>query len=743
MLQIIKNRWKKSGHKPIEHKQGQIDPHRSELYRTLASSSPAGVYIAQNRKFQFANPQLQKYTGFSQDELLGMSPLMLIYPEDREMVRENAIKMLKGERSSAYEFRIITRGRKVRWFMETVTSIQHGGKRAALGNCIDITELREAKNRLADLEALESSVLDAIPASVLVLRNRRIIFASDGVEATFGWKSEELIGKTTQVLYQTKEEYEEAMKRASSVLEQRTIFIEELPCRRKDGRDMTCLVKSFRIGGNPKENKVLATFEDISERKKMDEEAQEQGHNLNNRIKELNCLYTISKLIKEQDISVEEISKGIISLIPLACKYPEATCARLIWEGQEFKTGNYEETTQKLVRDIIVGGKQIGSLEVGCLREGPENSPELSLGEDINLINTIAAQLGEIIRYKRVQEMLRSSEANLRNIIAMNADGMIVLDKKGIMRFVNPAALGLFGRKAEQLLGESFGYPVVAGEKTEVDIVHKGGEAITAEMRMVEIDWDGESACLASLRDITERRQIEQMKTDFVLLVSNQLKNPMAEIKGHIEKMLTGLAGDLTAKQKQYLEKMQETCSRSYRLISSLLDVSKIERGVIPVDIQPVKLEEVVDLALQEYAEKMEKKGLALNLEKMDSELIVLADKDKMVEVLSNVIDNAVKFTDEGLITIKMKKESGFGIVEVADTGKGISQDLLDKLFETKQFFAGSLSSESGLGLGLHLARNFMELQHGDISTNSINGKGSSVVLKIPLAKYEVPLPKE
>jgi len=736
------NWLKRFGDKPIEHKQGQMERHIAELYKTIVSSSSACIYITQNKRFQFANPQFQKYTGFSQDELLGMDPLMLIYPEDRGMTRENAIKMLKGELSIAYEFRIITRRRQIRWIMETVTSIQHNGKRAVLGACIDITELKEAKKRLEELEALDSSILDAIPVSFLVLRNRRIIFASDDVEAAFGWKPEELIGKTTQMLYQTKEEYEEAMKRTSSVLEQRTIFIEELPCRRKDGREITCLVKSSRIGGNSKGNKVLATFEDISERKKMDEEAQEQRHELNRRIKELNCLYTISNLIKEQDISIEEISKSIISIIPLSFKYPEATCARLIVEGQEFKTGNYEETIQKQVRDIIVGGKQIGTLEVGCLREGPENSPEPFLGEEINLINTLAAQLREIISYRRTQELLRSSETNLHHIISRNADGMTVVDSNGILTFINPAAEALFGRKAEQLLGKSFGYPVVAGEKTEVDIVRKGGEVVAAEMRTVEIEWDGYSACLASLRDITKRKQIEQKKTDFVSIVSYQLKNPVAEIKGYIGKMLMGLAGDLTAKQKQYLEEMQEISSRSYRIISGLLDVSRIERGVISVDIQPVKLEELVDLALKEYAEKMEEKGLVLNLEGMDSEIIVLADKDKMIEVLSNVIDNTVKSTDEGLITMKMKKESGFGIVEVADSGKGIFQDLPDKLLNTKQNVDGVLPSENNLGVGLYIAKNFMELQHGDISASSINGKGSSVILKIPLAQYEVPLAK-
>ena len=161
--------WKKFGHKATKPKQGQMELQTVELYKTPVSSSSVGIYVVQNRKFKFVNLQFQKYTRYSEDELLGMGPLGIVYPEDRGVVRENAVKMLKGDRFSPYEFRIISRGRRVRWIMERVTSIQCGGERVVLGNCIDITEQREALNRLGELEALEHSILDAIPYPVLVL----------------------------------------------------------------------------------------------------------------------------------------------------------------------------------------------------------------------------------------------------------------------------------------------------------------------------------------------------------------------------------------------------------------------------------------------------------------------------------------------------------------------------------------------------------------------------------------------
>ncbi len=121
-----------------------------EQYRTLANSSPVGVYIVQDGKFCFVNPEFQKYTGFSEDELLKMEPLELVYPEDREKARQNAMQMLKGNRFSPYEFRVTRQGGEIHWAMETVTSIYYKEKRATLGNFMDITERKQMERQLQE-----------------------------------------------------------------------------------------------------------------------------------------------------------------------------------------------------------------------------------------------------------------------------------------------------------------------------------------------------------------------------------------------------------------------------------------------------------------------------------------------------------------------------------------------------------------------------------------------------------------
>jgi PAS domain S-box-containing protein len=251
-----------------------------ELYRTLVESSYASVYVVQGGMFQFVNPRFAEDTGYTEGEMLGMESVMLIHPDDRRIARQNAIRMLKGDRITPYEFRIINKDGSVRWILETVRSIRYKGERAVLGNSMEITARREAREKLEELQALQSSILDALPVALMGMRERRIIFANRATETVFGWKPWELVGKSTRVLYRNDEEYEEIGTHFYSVLEKQRTHSEEFPCRHKDGRDMICLVSTSIIGGSLQEKGIVATYEDISEHKKAEEALKESEERL-------------------------------------------------------------------------------------------------------------------------------------------------------------------------------------------------------------------------------------------------------------------------------------------------------------------------------------------------------------------------------------------------------------------------------------------------------------------------------
>ena len=358
------------------------------------------------------------------------------------------------------------------------------------------------------------------------------------------------------------------------------------------------------------------------------------------------------------------------------------------------------------------------------------------------------------LSYRRWREAAQK-QVELENIIdSISPDLLIVVNSDKNIIMCNTSVKRMFGYEVDEVINQKtdvlyFDTQSNPGQRHQLfdtfkkegfDVVLATGkkkDGTTMPLEIISGNLHGRGGVVALLRDITERKQIEQMKNDFIALVSHQLRTPAALIRGYIDNMLAGLTGDLRVKQREYLQEIRGICSKNYRLISDLLNVSRIERGVITVDMQPIKLSEVVGLAVRDHHQSIEKKGIVLTLEGMDNEIIVLADTGKMSEALSNILDNAVKFTNEGSIAIKTKSENGFGIVEVVDTGKGIPDDSLNKLFTKDQVLSGDPNPQSGAGLGLYIAKKFMKLQYGDISVTSIEDKGSNFSLKIPLAKVQ------
>lgn len=260
-----------------------FEPSEEELYTTLANNLQIGVYIIQDGKFQLCNRHIQEYTGYTETEMSGIDPSSLIYPEDKKAVTRNAASMLKGMRVSPYRYRLITKQGQIKWIVETVTPIIFKRKRAVLGNSMDITEQKEAKENLREMDALKASILDAIPQATVGLQNRTINFANAAVEEVFGWRPEDLIGKSVTLFYRNEKEAEEIGRYFYTTLEHRRTFVAEFKCRHKDGRDMLCRMRSSRIGDRlTKERRIVITYEDITEQRRAEEELANSREQLRN-----------------------------------------------------------------------------------------------------------------------------------------------------------------------------------------------------------------------------------------------------------------------------------------------------------------------------------------------------------------------------------------------------------------------------------------------------------------------------
>ena len=263
---------------------GKDSKELSMVLSTLRFGTPEAsydsVYVVQNGKFRYVNPQFAAVGEYTEKEMLGMESVSLIHPEDRQKAKENALKMLKGESTSPYQFRMIAKGGSVRWIQETVHAITYKGTRAVLGNSMDITAQKEAAEKLQEFQAMQNALLDALPIAVTGMQARRIVLANHAVEAVFGWKPEELIGRSTRVLYRSAEDYEQIGKSVYRALKKQRTFKTEFPCRRKGGKNIICMVSVARIGESLQDERIIAAYEDITERKRAEKALEESERTL-------------------------------------------------------------------------------------------------------------------------------------------------------------------------------------------------------------------------------------------------------------------------------------------------------------------------------------------------------------------------------------------------------------------------------------------------------------------------------
>jgi len=375
-----------------------------------------------------------------------------------------------------------------------------------------------------------------------------------------------------------------------------------------------------------------------------------------------------------------------------------------------------------------------------------------------NLIGFVTV-IHDITDRKRMENLIRASEEKLRFMFESIEDGIVVTDLGGKAIDENMAAARMFGfQSKEEVLGLD-GLAFIAEKSREEATLSllqamEKGIGITKEFTLIDKngnEFEGEISAAISrdnagnptgficvIRDITARKKMDQAKSDFVALVSHQLKTPVAGIRGYIENMLDGLTGELNEKQKRYLSDMRVLCLRNYRLISDLLNTSMIERGMLSIDLGPTKLSDIVNTVIKDYYGKVEEKGLELKAEGMNGkDIVVLADRDKSIEALANIVNNCTKFTDQGSVTIRVSRNDEYGVVEVKDTGRGMSEETLQELFKRQKILSGGPVAGGGAGLGLYIAKGFMQAQKGDITATSTLGKGSSFILKVPLYKEQ------
>src|SRR5205814_1357167 len=362
----------------------------------------------------------------------------------------------------------------------------------------------------------------------------------------------------------------------------------------------------------------------------------------------------------------------------------------------------------------------------------------------------------------------RTSQASLRAIIERLPDGIVIVDRQGTIRFANPAAERLFDRRAEDLVGTAFGFPVVVGETTEIDIVQRGGGGVVyAELRVVETEWDDEQVQIVSLRDITDRKQAQERaqqlaferearleaeaaskaKSEFLAIMSHELRTPLNAVLGYSELMEMGISGPITDKMREQIARIRISATHLLSLVNDILDLAKVEAGRLQVTSGPASAAGTVAAALALIQPQAAARNLELELLPLpEPNPIYRGDDERARQILVNLLSNAVKFTPPGgTITVqigqsqapdpetKLQPKRSYVSFRVTDTGTGIPQEKLISIFDPfVQAQSGHARPREGSGLGLTISRRLARLMGGDLTVKSEVGKGSTFTLWLP-----------
>jgi PAS domain S-box-containing protein len=398
-----------------------------QRFRRLSEATFEAIAIHDKGKILDANQNFAKMFGYELSEVIGKNALDFAAPESRDLVLKNILsrceKPFEGMalRKDGSTFVQETRGK----------AIPYEGRIVRVTAMHDITErrtaeeaLRESKERYRELAESISDVFFAMD------KDFRYTYWNKASEKLTGISAKDAIGKSlTEVFPDVK----------GTKIEQ--VYLETL----RTQQPQSCLNKYqlrdkgyvFEINAFPTKAGLSVFVKDITERKKVEEEKSRLLRDLNDRVKELNCLYGMSELFEKSDISLDGALQGTTDLLSHAMQYPDIACARIVVENREFSTKNFKETGWKLQADIKVHGKKAGFVEVRYLEERPTIAEGPFLKEERYLIDAIAERLGRITERKKAEGALRDANEKWASLTENTDDIVMIVDGNGVIQYIN------------------------------------------------------------------------------------------------------------------------------------------------------------------------------------------------------------------------------------------------------------------------------------------------------------------
>jgi PAS domain S-box-containing protein len=636
----------------------------------------------------------------------------------------------------------------------------------------DIKKEIEPEKKLPEIERRYSELMEQTRDVIFVLSNQGIVVSlNHAFELITGWKPEECIGKPFNGLLHP-DDIPLVAERISNVLKGSINQLLELRIRKKSGNYLYSEILSSPQIDDEKIIGILGIGRDITDRKLV-EEALERERTL---------LRTLVDLLPAFIYVKDRESRFLVANDACATFMKASSSQELIGKtDRDFYQPEDASVFRSDELKVLDGFELINKEEQSTTNNGSLRTrltSKVPLRDNDGMITGLIGTSIDITDAKRIEESLLISEENFRVLFNENPFPTVLSEiPSGKIAFANKKLSELMGRDPKDILGKTANEldlltnpddlekltSLIANQgfvdNIEVDKYFPNGLKGTDLIFMRLLTINGKQYCLTVIQDITERKHAEEavikarekaeesdrLKSSFLANMSHEIRTPMNGILGFAEllknKLLTG------EEQNRYISIIEKSGSRMLNILNDLIDISKIESGQMNVTLSGCNINDQTELIYNFFRPEVEGKGIHLSLKNSlpPDEAVVRTDRKKIEAVLTNLIKNAIKFTEKGSIEFGYVLKSGSEPAEleffVKDSGVGVSQQLKEIIFERFRQGSESLARNyEGAGLGLSISKSFIEMIGGKIwvdnnSDNNSNDTGATFYFTIPYKK--------
>jgi PAS domain S-box-containing protein len=711
------------------------------------------------------NEQMCRMTGYARAELIG-SPFAGYFTEP-ERATEGVKQTFETGIVTEYALTLISRTRRHLQvsFNASVFRDPQGNVRGIFASARDITDRVRLEEKLCEQQIyLRGLIESSVDGLITVDPTGFIMDVNEQMCRMTGYAREELIGSIFKQYFTEPDRADLGVKRT---LTEATVTNYELVLKAKTGRKATVSFNAsiFRTPDGQVQG-IFASARDISEQARLGLQlAEQQAYNRSLIEASADALFAIAP-----DGTITDVNEEATRLTGYSRKHLINSRFSEYFTEPELARAGVQQTLAE---------KRVISYELILItRYGRRIPVSFNAGVFTDTAGTalgILAGARDITAQKGMEKQLRDSQFYTRSLIESNIDALMTTDPLGIITDVNQQMEALTGATRDELIGTPFknyltdpraaeeGIRLVLRESrvTNYELTARsksGRETVVSYNATTFNDQAGKlQGVFAAARDVTERKRFEQTlqeknielenaslaKDRFLASMSHELRTPLNAIIGFTGTLLMKLPGPLTDDQEKQLRTIQTSSRHLLSLINDLLDLAKIESGKVELNMETVDCRSIIDDVTTTLRTLAEAKNLKFEVDIPEDEVPIRTDRRSLTQILINLTNNAIKFTDNGTIRIELhwRHDNGDSLAEltVADTGIGIRPEDQARLFQAfMQVDSSSTRPYEGTGLGLHVSQKLAGMIGGRVSFESEYGKGSRFTISVP-AFEEVP----